>query len=158
MRIFLSKPQAWHIISPCGAGYHHGNAVYLITRQRAFSCGLMIYNAPHWWYTATSCGWYARLRRDLVREFKSIRKLTKTSFLSPTHKTKSLDFPRFSRYFKAFFIFVSFHFTPFDTVWGRFLRGKCGVVNFLGSLYAALFPAILLTKRAKTVFQGHFWK
>ena len=31
----LSKPQAWHIISPCGAGYHHGNAVYLITRQRA---------------------------------------------------------------------------------------------------------------------------
>ena len=40
----LSKPQAWHIISPCGAGYHHGNAVYLITRQRASSCGLMIYN------------------------------------------------------------------------------------------------------------------
>ena len=35
IRLFcLSKPQAWHIISPCGAGYHHGNAVYLITRQR----------------------------------------------------------------------------------------------------------------------------
>ena len=24
----------------------------------------MIYNAPHWWYTATGCGWYTRLRRD----------------------------------------------------------------------------------------------
>ena len=36
----LSKPQAWYIISPCGAGYHHGKAVYLITCQRAFSCGL----------------------------------------------------------------------------------------------------------------------
>ena len=43
-----------HIISPYGAGYHHGKAVdiikggkpplYLITRQRASSCGLMIYN------------------------------------------------------------------------------------------------------------------
>jgi len=33
----LGFPQAWHIISPCGAGYHHCNAVYLITRQRA-SC------------------------------------------------------------------------------------------------------------------------
>ena len=43
----LSKPQAWHIISPCGAGYHHGNAVYLITRQRVSSCGLMICNASH---------------------------------------------------------------------------------------------------------------
>ena len=21
--VFLSNPQAWHIISPCGAGYHH---------------------------------------------------------------------------------------------------------------------------------------
>ena len=40
----LSKPQAWHIISPYGAGYHHGNAVHLITRQRVFSCGLMIFN------------------------------------------------------------------------------------------------------------------
>jgi len=37
LQYFLSKPQAWHIISPCGAGYHHGNAVYLITRRRA-SC------------------------------------------------------------------------------------------------------------------------
>jgi len=27
----IISPQAWYIISPCGAGYHHGNAVYLIT-------------------------------------------------------------------------------------------------------------------------------
>ncbi len=37
---------AYHRRAKRGA-YHHGNAVYLITRQRAFSCGLMIYNAPH---------------------------------------------------------------------------------------------------------------
>ena len=46
--IFLSKPQAWHIIRR-KAVYHQGRIapLYLITRQRAFPCGLMIYNASH---------------------------------------------------------------------------------------------------------------
>ena len=35
---FLSKPQAW----------------YIITRQRVFSCGLMIYNTTCWWYAIPS--------------------------------------------------------------------------------------------------------
>ena len=39
--------------------------LYLITRQRVSTCGLMIYNTSCWWYTATSCGWYTRLRLDL---------------------------------------------------------------------------------------------
>ena len=59
-------------IQAVGLAYHHAQAcisspkAYLITRQRAFSCGLMIYKAyrfddiqflRNWWYT--------RLRRDV---------------------------------------------------------------------------------------------
>ncbi len=53
-RIFLSKPQAWHIIE-CITRLRrdiHSYIIrggkpplYLITRQRAFPCGLMIYKA-----------------------------------------------------------------------------------------------------------------
>ena len=63
----LSKPQAWYIIAARSAVHiiNGGSPpLYLITRQRASTCGLMICNASHWWYTATSCGWYTRLRRD----------------------------------------------------------------------------------------------
>ena len=43
----LSKPQAWYIIRRKSV-YHQGRVarLYLITRQRVFSCGLMIYNTP----------------------------------------------------------------------------------------------------------------
>ena len=47
MRIFLSKPQAWHIITARSAVHiikGGSPPLYLITRQRAFPCGLMIYN------------------------------------------------------------------------------------------------------------------
>ena len=43
----LSKPQAWHIIAARSAVYIIKGGeppLYLITRQRVFSCGLMIYN------------------------------------------------------------------------------------------------------------------
>jgi len=42
----LSKPQAWHIIAARSVAYiikGGSPPLYLITRQRAFSCGLMIY-------------------------------------------------------------------------------------------------------------------
>ena len=42
--IFLSKPQAWHIITRKRV-YHQPFGLYLITRQRVSSCGLMIYKA-----------------------------------------------------------------------------------------------------------------
>jgi hypothetical protein len=48
--IFLSKPQAWHIIDAQSAAYIIKGGtppLYLITRQRVFPCGLMIYNASH---------------------------------------------------------------------------------------------------------------
>ena len=44
--LFLSKPQAWHIIAARSAVHiiKVGKpTLYLITRQRAFPCGLMIY-------------------------------------------------------------------------------------------------------------------
>ena len=50
MRIFLSKPQAWHIIAARSAVHiikGGSPPLYLITRQRAFPCGLMIYNVSH---------------------------------------------------------------------------------------------------------------
>ena len=40
--------------------YHQPEAV------SAFA--MMIYNAPHWWYTATICGWYTRLYLDLSQK------------------------------------------------------------------------------------------
>ena len=43
----LSKPQAWHIIAARSAVHIIKGGeppLYLITRQRVFSCGLMIYN------------------------------------------------------------------------------------------------------------------
>ena len=46
----LSKPQAWHIIAARSAVHIIKGGkppLYLITRQRASTCGLMIYNAPH---------------------------------------------------------------------------------------------------------------
>ena len=58
-------------IQAAGLAYHHDAVVdiikggnpplYLITRQRVSSCGLMISSPTDWWYTATSCGWYTRL-------------------------------------------------------------------------------------------------
>ena len=47
-RLGISSPhEVWWISSALWAVYHHAMACIL--------CGLMIYNAPHWWYTATSC-------------------------------------------------------------------------------------------------------
>ena len=49
-RIFLSKPQAWHIIAARSAVYIIKGGeppLHIITRQRASTCGLMIYNASH---------------------------------------------------------------------------------------------------------------
>jgi hypothetical protein len=46
----LSKPQAWYIIAAQRAVHIIKGGeppLYLITRQRVFSCDLMIYNAPH---------------------------------------------------------------------------------------------------------------
>jgi hypothetical protein len=46
----LSKPQAWHIIAARRAVHIIKGGLpplYLITRQRASPCGLMIYNASH---------------------------------------------------------------------------------------------------------------
>ena len=46
----LSKPQAWHIIAAQRAVHIIKGGeppLYLITRQRASACGLMIYNASH---------------------------------------------------------------------------------------------------------------
>jgi len=46
----LSKPQAWHIIAARSVVYIIKGGkppLYLITRQRASPCGLMIYNASH---------------------------------------------------------------------------------------------------------------
>ena len=63
----LSKPQAWHIITARSVVHITKGALRPCISPRAsvrLSCGLMIYNASHWWYTATSCGWYTRLRRD----------------------------------------------------------------------------------------------
>ena len=70
--LFLSKPQGWYIIAARSAVHiiKVGKpTLYLITRQRAFSCGLMRYNASHWWYAATSCGWYTRLRLDYRQKY-----------------------------------------------------------------------------------------
>ena len=53
IRLFLSKPQVWYIITLQRVS-HQPFGMYIITLQSVFSCGLMIYNAPHWWYTATS--------------------------------------------------------------------------------------------------------
>ena len=66
-RLGISSPREVRCISSAPSG------LYFITRQRVFSCGLMICNASHWWYAATSCGWYTRLRRDVdVRNQKSL--------------------------------------------------------------------------------------
>jgi len=46
----LSKPQAWYIITARSVVYiikGGSPPLYLITRQRVSSCGLMIYNASH---------------------------------------------------------------------------------------------------------------
>ena len=46
----LSKPQAWHIIGARSAAHIIKGGeppLHIITRQRASSCGLMIYNASH---------------------------------------------------------------------------------------------------------------
>ena len=48
-RFGISSRFSVHLISSFGAVYHHGIAVHTL------SCGLMIYNALHWWYSATSC-------------------------------------------------------------------------------------------------------
>ena len=66
--LFLSKPQAWHIItarsavhiiSPCGAVYHHAPACIYLRLDDIQHFVLMIYRPSVWWYT--------RLRRDLER-------------------------------------------------------------------------------------------
>ena len=81
--IFLSKPQAWHIItarsavhiiSPFGAVSHHALACILLRLDDIQHFVLVIYNASHWWYP--------RLRRDLER-------------ISPQFLANALQSPRF---------------------------------------------------------------
>ena len=48
--LFLSKPQAWHIITTQSCISSAPLGLYLITRQRASSCGLMRCNTACWWY------------------------------------------------------------------------------------------------------------
>ena len=62
IRLFLSKPQVWYIITLQRVS-HQPFGLYIITRQSVFSCGLMIYNAPHWWYTRPKAR-YTRFRTD----------------------------------------------------------------------------------------------
>ena len=51
LSIFLSKPQAWHIITTQSWISSRARApLHLITRQRAFSVA--------WWYTTASRWWY----------------------------------------------------------------------------------------------------
>ena len=71
-RIFYPSRKAWYIITTESCISSAPLGLYLITRQRASSCGLMIYNATHWWYAATSCGWYAKLRFDDIQRFALI--------------------------------------------------------------------------------------
>ena len=67
--VFLSKPQAWHIITARSAVYITNNGRAVVVSHHAPACiflwlddiqhfVLMIYNASHWWYT--------RLRRDYI--------------------------------------------------------------------------------------------
>ena len=74
----LFKPQAWHIIAARSAVYIIKGGeppLHLITRQRASTCGLMIYKTSFWWYTATSCRWYTRLRRDWDARLRKVIEL-----------------------------------------------------------------------------------
>ena len=56
-RFGISSRFSVHLISSFGSVYHHGIAVHTL------SCGLMIYNAPHWWYTRPKAR-YTRFRTD----------------------------------------------------------------------------------------------
>ena len=71
LRLGISSPREVRCISSAPSG------LYIITRQRASPCGLMIYNTSCWWYTATSCGWYTRLRLDLFAKvwYNTLRNL-----------------------------------------------------------------------------------
>ena len=53
----LSKPQAWHIITTQSCISSRSACRPCISSRASvhFTCGLMIYNAPHWWY-AIPCG------------------------------------------------------------------------------------------------------
>ena len=56
-RFGISSRFSVYLISPLG---------WISSLVRVYlSCGLMIYNATHWWYTATSCGFHTWLRHDL---------------------------------------------------------------------------------------------
>ena len=79
-RIFLSKPQAWHIIATQSWISSAPTGLYLITRQRASTCGLMIFNTSCWWYTRLTPWWYTRLRRDVAQEFESLLQTSKNIF------------------------------------------------------------------------------
>ena len=62
-RIFFIQAAglAYHRRAKRGA-YHQPRWGCISSRASVhLACGLMIYNAPHWWYAATSCGWYTRL-------------------------------------------------------------------------------------------------
>ena len=81
--------------------YHHAlacisSALPSISRQGEYIISRRLYPLSQWWYTRLSPWWYTTLRvddthafrRDLVREFKSIQKLPKISFLSAFHNKK----------------------------------------------------------------------
>ena len=78
-RIFLSKPQAWHIItarsvvhiiSPFGAVSHHALACIYLRLDDIQHFVLVIYNASHWWYTRLRRDLDARMRKDLESPWK----------------------------------------------------------------------------------------
>ena len=48
-RLGISSPRKVRCIS--SKRQNQSAFLHLITHQRAFFCGLMIYNASHWWYT-----------------------------------------------------------------------------------------------------------
>ena len=80
-------------IQTAGLAYHHASAcissafgLYIITRQSVFSCGLMIYNAPHWWYTRPKAR-YTRFRTDDIHFLRKWLKLQAFLFLAVKYKS-----------------------------------------------------------------------
>ena len=61
-RLGISSPRGVRSISPTTAE----PLLYLITRQRVFSCGLMIYNTSCWWYTMLRIDDIHAYRRDFM--------------------------------------------------------------------------------------------
>ena len=104
--IFLSKPQAWYIITTQSWISSALLGLYLITRQRASICGLMIYNAPHWWYT--------RLWRDFAFGFESLIQTTWKHHWNPTASKVEWQWC-----FLYKFLFYCFHLYTWCNVWHK---------------------------------------